>query len=151
MVSNFKVQVDWRLLAPRHPTNKCLVAQSCKTEHDVILQQRVWCWLHTFITTTMITCGGLAGLKVARSYNQFTNGLLSSQLVLATQCPVSSCPVQKELCPRINEEKNCRSISGSCYFLHSVPEATGVEVEDVDNSVMKTIMAIKIVFIFPSR
>ena len=148
MVSNFKVKVDWRLLSPRHPTNKCLVAQSCKTEHDVILQQRVWCWLHTFITTTMITCGGLAGLKVATSYNQFTNGLLSSQLVLATKCPVSSL----ELRPRINEKKNCHiiSISVSC-FLHPVPEATGVEVEDVDNSVMKTIMAIKYVFIFPSR
>ena len=57
-----------------------------------------------------------------------------------------------ELRPQINEKKNCHiiSISVSC-FLHPVPEATGVEVEDVDNSVMKTIMAIKNVFIVKLR
>ena len=66
-------------------------------------------------------------------------------VLLATQRPVSSL----ELCPQINEKKNCHSISVSC-FLHSVPEATGVEVEDVDDSVMKTIMAIKNDFIFPA-
>ena len=66
-------------------------------------------------------------------------------VLLATQRPVSSL----ELCPRINEKKNCHSISVSC-FLHPVPEATGVEVEDVDDSVMKTIMATKNVFIFPA-
>ena len=68
-------------------------------------------------------------------------------VLLATQRPVSSL----ELCPRINEKKNCHSISISVScFLHSVPEATGVEVEDVDDSVMKTIMANKKVFIFTS-
>ena len=47
--------------------DKCLVAQSCKTEHDdCVLQWQVWCWLHTFITTTMIT-GWAQGSQILQS------------------------------------------------------------------------------------